>query len=175
MTTKYPAEFACPQILPYKIDVNMGVLRTPMESGHSRQRRMFRTMPHIFSLEFVLTVKELGRWQAWVNLFAYDYFNMNLESMYSGLADAETIPHTVRFISNLQIENVTQGYVRVRVQAELSPAFVTAGGPAVPTFNWVVAGDASSPAADWIIAGVPANPSLDNIIAGTAPNPAARF
>jgi len=171
---KYPAAFACAQVLPYHIDVNMGVIRTPMESGHARQRRMFRTMPHLFTLEFVMKAVELGRWQSWVNEFAYDYFSLDLESMYSGLLGQITIPHDVRFTSNLTIDNVTYEWVRVRVQAELSPAFAASLGPKLPTHNWVIAGHpAPPPPTDWIIAGEPPTPSLDTYYAGSPQYPAA--
>ena len=35
----YPQGFQCPQIKPYSIAVDMGILRTPMEGGNARQRR----------------------------------------------------------------------------------------------------------------------------------------
>jgi hypothetical protein len=117
--TTYPAEFQCAQITPYTIAVDMGVLRTQMEGGGARQRRLYRTMPTVYSLEFVMTVGELGDWQVWVNDHAYDWFLIdNLESYKAGLEGQVSSPHTIRFISNLAIDNPVYGWVRVKVQAE---------------------------------------------------------
>jgi hypothetical protein len=173
--TRYPSSFQCPQIRPYQIAVDMGILRTPMEGGNTRQRRRYTIMPSIFRLEFVMPAIDLGTWQSWVNAFAYDYFLLNLESMWSAFAGAVTAPHIVRFISDLDIENVVYGWVRVRVQAELSPNQYAIGGPLIPTYQWIIGGTPTAPAApDWIIAGVPQNPSTpDWIFAGTPANPAA--
>jgi hypothetical protein len=153
---EYPDSFQCPQIKPYSLAVDMGVLRTAMDGGNQRQRRRYRMMPHLFNLEFVMQALDLGRWQSWVNQFAYDYFLMDLESMWSALAGSITAPHLVRFISDLQVENVTLGWIRVRVQAEISPNQWALSGPVVPSYQWIVAGTAIAPASpDWIFAGGP--------------------
>lgn len=137
-TPTYPTEFRCAQITPYSYNVDMGLLRTPMDGGATRQRRLYRTMPHLFALEFVMTVVELGDWQEWVNENAYDWFVMGeIESMYSGQAGVTASPHTIRFTSNLAIDNPVLGWVRVKVSAELAPlasTVVLAGGamPAAP-------------------------------------------
>lgn len=118
----YPSNFRCAQITPYSVTVDMGLLRTPMDGGATRQRRLYRTMPHAFQLAFIMTVQELGEWQAWVNENAYDWFVMpKLESMYAGLAGAIATPHTIRFTSNLTYDNPAYGWVSVKVSAELAP------------------------------------------------------
>lgn len=134
-TPTYPPEFRCAQITPYNIAVDMGLLRTAMEGGNARQRRLYRTMPHTFALDFIMTVVELGDWQAWVNENAFDWFVMpELESMYSGQAGLTASPHTIRFTSNLAIDNPAYGWVRVKVSAELAPlsSTVAAAGMAIP-------------------------------------------
>lgn len=174
MAETYPAHFRCAQITPYRVQVDMGVLRTPMDSGLQRQRRLYKTMPHVFQLEFVMTVVELGDWQPWVNQYAYDYFVMpRLESWYAGAIGEISSPHSVRFISNLDIDNPVFGWVRVKVQAELDP-LQPLPGPAIPTNLWVVGGTPAAPSSPHrIIAGTPAAAPIDWIIAGTPAFPAA--
>lgn len=174
MAETYPAEFRCAQITPYRIAVDMGVLRTPMDSGLQRQRRLYRTMPHTFQLEFVMTVVELGDWQVWVNQYAYDYFIMpRLESFYAGRLGEISSPHSCRFTSNLDIDNPVFGWVRVRVSAELDP-LQPISGPTVPTNLWVVGGTPPTPSnVNTIIAGAPPAPGADAIVAGSPAFPAA--
>lgn len=149
----------------------MGVLRTPMESGLPRQRRLYRTMPHAFQLEFVMTVPELGDWQRWVNLYGYDYFTMNkLESYFAGMVGEIAAPHSVRFTSNLEIDNPVYGWVRVRVGAELDP-LQPFPGPVTPTNVWLIGGTPPAPSnANTVIA---AHNQTDFIAAGTPAFPAA--
>lgn len=142
----YPTGFQCPQIKPYSLGVDMGVLRTPMQGGNARQRRMYRHMPTVFRLEFIIQALDLGEWQSWVNRFAYDYFVINIESMWSGSSGVIAAPHLVRFISDLEMENVTYGWIRVRVQAELSPNQWSIAGPLLPTYQWIVGGTPGAPA-----------------------------
>jgi len=170
----YPKSFQCPQIKPYSLGVDMGLVRTPMQGGNNRQRRQYRHMPHIFRLEFVMEALDLGTWQQWINSFAYDYFILGLESMWSGNAGTITSPHIVRFISDLEVENVVYGWVRVRVQAELSPNQYALAGPGILTDAWIIGGTPAAPSADTIIAGTPAAPSMPEwISAGSPQNPAA--
>jgi hypothetical protein len=170
----YPDTFRCAQITPYRVTVDMGVLRTPMESGLYRQRRLYRTMPTVFALEFVMTVVELGDWQEWVNLYAYDYFTMNrLETYLAGKLGEISSPHSVRFIGNLEYDNPVYGWVRVRVGAELDP-LQPLPGPVTPTNLWVIGGTPPTPSnANTIHGGTPPAPSPDSIIAGTPAYPAA--
>jgi len=166
----YPETFRCAQWTPYQVAVDMGVLRTPMESGLARQRRLYRTMPTQFRLEFVMTVPELGAWQRWVNQFGYDYFTMGrLESYYAGLVGEISSPHSIRFISNLEYDNPVYGWVRVKVQAELDP-LQPLPGPPVPTNAWIIAGTPPVPSnaitiisdftlVDFVAAGTPAYPA----------------
>lgn len=169
MAETYPAGLPCVQILPYAYDVNMGVLRTPMDGGYSRQRRLHNVMPHDFKLEFVMAIADLYAWQTWVNQFAYDYFYLPLESMHSSLAGKVAAPTLVRFTTNLSFENVVYGWIRVRVGAELSPiAPATVTPPPDTSGDWIIAGRPATPSTpDTYTAGRPASPSNGNtVIAG---------
>jgi len=173
MSATYPANFPCPQLLPYDWAVNMGVLRTPMDSGHARQRRLFRTMPHVFQFEFMVPVALLGQWQVWVNDFAYDFFLMDGQSMWSSLLGVAVSPHSVRFVTDLEFNQVSRAYVRARVAAELDPRQQAISNPVIPSFQWIVAGTPQAPSIDGVVAGTPAAPALDRIIAGTPTAPVA--
>jgi len=169
----YPTEFRCAQIANYRVAVDMGVLRTPMDSGLPRQRRLYRTMPHTFQLEFIMTVPELGAWQRWVNAHAYDYFTMGkLESYFAGVMGEIATPHSVRFTGNLEYDNPVYGWVRVRVPAELDP-LQPFPGPIEPTNLWVIGGTPPAPSPNNVIAGTPPAPAPDWLIAGTPAYPAA--
>lgn len=171
----YPDTFRCAQITPYRVSVDMGVLRTPMEGGYQRQRRLYRTMPHVFALEFVMTVQELGPWQEWVNVNAYDYFEMpKLESMYSGMVGEIASPHSIRFTGNLEIDNPVYGWVRVKVSAELDPLQDANSGPIAPSDAWFIGGSPAAPSDDGDIhAGSPAALGPDRIHPGSPGRPAA--
>jgi hypothetical protein len=171
----YPESFRCAQITPYRISVDMGVLRTAMDGGSYRQRRVYRIMPHLFQLEFVMTVVELGAWQEWVNVYAYDFFTMpKLESMYAGKIGEISSPHSIRFTSNLEIDNPLYGWVRVKVGAELDPLQAANSGPLVPSDQWIIAGRPAAPSnANRIIAGSPGAVSTERISAGSPGQPAA--
>jgi len=173
--TRYPSSFQCPKIIPYAWSVDMGILRTPMEGGNARQRRRYRVMPHAFRLEFILSALALGQWQTWINSFAYDWFLMDLQSMWSAATGNIIAPHIIRFTSDLEFEDVTYGWVRCRVGAELSPNQYALGGPLLPTYAWVIAGTPLAPSLDgWVIAGDPTDPSSpDWIYSGTPQFPAA--
>jgi hypothetical protein len=170
----YPETFRCAQWTPYQIAVDMGLLRTEMDGGGARQRRLYRTMPHKFQLEFVMTAVELGAWQRWVNSYAYDFFTMaRLESWHSGTVGEISSPHSVRFIGDLQIENPIYGWVRVKVPAELDPRQAALYGPFTPPNNWLIGGTPATPSADTIGAGTPSTYPLPLISAGTPARPAA--
>jgi len=102
----------------------MGILRTPMEGGYSRQRRLYDVMPHVWAIEFEVKVAQLYDWQNWINQYAYDFFKMPLISWLSSQAGTKTSLHVVRFISNLEVELVIDTTVTVRVSVEASPSQV---------------------------------------------------
>ena len=174
-TPSYPSGFRTPLITPYSWDVGMGVLRTPMDSGHARQRRVHRRMPHTFAFEFRMTVQELASWQAWVNYFAYDWFDLRcVVSMYAGQLGKVASVHRVRFISDLSMTMLGHDVVSVKVNAELSPTQSAINGPVTPSYNWIVANDPAAPATpNWYVAGTPATPAPNWVIPGSPSNPTA--
>lgn len=174
----YPDNLASPQVKPYSYAVDMGLLRTPMEGGNTRQRRLYRTMPTLWALEFIMHAVDLFDWQTWADANGYDWFQIDLQSMYSGAAGKMTSPHLVRFTTDLQMENIMYGWIRVRVSAELSPFQATLfGAPPAPgpaQSNWIIAGTPAAPSSDTVTAGTPGNPSSDTITAGTPAYPSRK-
>lgn len=169
--TDYPSTLRIPEWTPYSLSVDAGVRRTQMDSGNSRQRRKYKTMPTTFSLTFVMTWKQLRTWQAWWNQHAYDWFNMPAVSALGDPASTsrtDCYMHTVRCISNLTISNSNvAAYCRVQCVIETRSSTQT-----LAQSGWIRAGSANNPSPDWIIAGDTGNPSPDWIIAGTPANPA---
>lgn len=166
----YPSTFRLPEWTPYNLEVDMGVIRTRMETGKSRQRRRYNNMPTLMNLTFVMTWKQLRVWQNWWNSVAYEWFDMPAISAYSeGKQDCDT--HNIRCISNLNISiSNVRGYCIVTCVVEINEEMHT-GFPNLIT-GWIRAGSAANPSSpDLYKAGSPGNPSPDWVIAGTPDNP----
>ena len=120
MAISYPKSFPDPLVNGYEISVNMGVIRSNMNTGTIQQRRKQKTMPTIFTLEFAVPLEILGSWQTWVNEFAYNYFTINIVSHLTGDTDSSCSPHVIRFITNLSLSPITSNVYSVTVSAELA-------------------------------------------------------
>lgn len=92
---------------------------------HQAQRRVFTTMPHAIALSFVMTVTQWGIWEPWVKSNAYDWFEIDLPSLYSGQLGKRLSPHLIRFTSGLSVINVTESSVQISVTAEFAPSMIT--------------------------------------------------
>lgn len=170
----YPLTLPLPLVAEYAVQTVVGVSAVSFERGNNRQRRTASRERHTFSLSFVLTTAQLWEWQSWANQSGYDWHLMNLESAYSALSGsgARLVPHYVRYISDITIETLGGGYLRVLVSAELDLGRVPASN-ITPTGNWYVGGTPATPAANTITAGTPASPAVNTITAGTPILPAA--
>lgn len=135
----YPRDFPPAQPEPYSWEVDMGILRTPMDGGNARQRRLYDTMPQRWALTFVVPIAQLYDWQTWVNVHAYDYFDMPMVSSLSSQAGTRWSTHTMRFTSNLAIDYAPHRCVNVRVEAEIAPpSYVAPVDPlAAADQNWI--------------------------------------
>lgn len=171
----YPGEFPLPQLSPYAYVVDVGLLRTPMDGGFARQRRLYDVQPTTWALEFKIPVRQLYAWQTWVNQNAFDFFTIRLASWLSSQAptdDGVLFPHIVRFTTNLEINLIERAVYQVRVGAELSPAQTSNFSP-TPDGNWIIGGRPPAPSnANSVIGGTPFVPSNANtVIGGTPANP----
>ena len=170
----YPSGYPKPLIDGYGISVDMGVVRTDMETGRAKQRRRFRSMPQMFSFTFVVPIKQLGPWQAYVNQYCYEWFELDATSyLTSSQLDDNCSPHVVRFTSNLEITPFTGESMSVTVTAEMAPVESFTTPPAALSQDWIVAQSPANPSVDWYVARTPSNASLDTVIAGSPRNPAA--
>lgn len=164
MPEVYPKTLPQPLLTPYGVEVDSGLLRTPMDGGLARQRRLYEVMPHSFTLEFLVPRSQLFSWQDWINRYGYDYVEMELVSWLS--ANKNCSVHFVRFTTNITYESVEGGYVRATMGAELSPAQVSNYNPPAQD-TWIIGGSPPFPSAGTVTGGTPANPPTDVVIAGT--------
>ena len=123
MATSYPDNLASPVISGFGISVGSGVLRSTI-AGSQVQRRAFATMPHTFRLAFSMSVTDWADWQAWVAVHAYDWFTLDLPSLYSGRLAAVAAPTLVRFTSSVAVTMLTGVHVQVSVAAEIEPSMI---------------------------------------------------
>jgi len=151
--TNWPQDFPCPLIEGFGAEAYAAVLRTPFQGGNTRQRRIHRQLPHAMQLTWVFKQDDYGLALNWMNVKAWDWFNIKLIRGREGY------------------------YWKVSVTAEWLPEQSDFGtnGSAFMSHDWVIAGSpraASSP--DWIIAGTPPAPSTPKVyVSGTPQAPAA--
>jgi hypothetical protein len=161
VTTAYPSSFPCAsRIEGHSAALSAGLVRTPMEAGNTRQRRTQRLLPHQISLVFMIDQALYGSWLSWVNAHAWDeWITMPLPGLLAGVAQTDTAPVPVRFMTDLQTELLTVSRLwwwRVRVSAEYLPQqsdFMIFNGV------WIIGGSPSTPATDSIIGGSPTSPA----------------
>lgn len=123
MATQYPSTLPCPLLDGFTITVAMGVIRSDQKM-HQSQRRVFNTMPHVFTLAFAMSLKQWAAWQQWVTDYGYSWFEMALPNFYAGEIGKVTIPTLIRFISPITAENISQSHVRLTVTAEIAPSMI---------------------------------------------------
>jgi hypothetical protein len=123
MPTLYPATRPDPVISGLGATVAMGVIRSDMDT-HQVQRRVFNTMPHAFTLSFVLTLTQWATWQQWALENGYGWFEINLPSLYAGNLLQNTSLAVVRFTSNFSATTLAADVVQVNVTAEMAPSMI---------------------------------------------------
>lgn len=173
--TDYPSTLPAPQIAEYGVGNQFGLSAVRFETGQTRQRRGAKRDKLYFVMSFVFTTPQLWEWQSWANQYGYDWHLMDLESHWSGLAlTAEsTIPHRVRYTSDITITALGAGYVKATVQAEMDTDTIPQN-VVVVSGNWYLAGEPATPSnSNNILAGTPSSPSANAIIAGSPSLPAA--
>ena len=178
MVERYPNSLRLPEYNPYQLEVDMGVIRTPIKLGFSRQRRRYMNMPTVLSMKFVMTWKQLRSWQRWWDTYAYTWFEMPAVTMYSAQPTQDCDIHLLRCIGDLRIEALSaRGYCSVTCQCEIDPDYgLTIQPPQPPqpsSGNWIVGGVAPSPSPDWYIARTAGNPAVDWVNSGTPSAPSA--
>jgi hypothetical protein len=166
----YPPNFPLPLLTPYTWEVDMGLLRTPMDGGMARQRRLFDVMPHTIQVSFVVPQAQLTAWQNWVHLHAYEYFQVELLTHLTPPNKCGS-SHLARFTTNLIFGTLTKGHLTCKVAMELSPAQISNYNPPASD-DWVIAGIPDVPSnSNTYIAGNPDVPSPGEVSGGTPDTP----
>ena len=121
--TAYPSDYPQPLIAGFSAQIAMGVIRAQGPTDQA-QRRVHTTMPHTFSLTFIMSVVQWGTWYQWATANAYDWFTMNLPTFYAGITEDTLSPVLIRFTSGLVANNVSGSDVQVTVTAESAPSMI---------------------------------------------------
>lgn len=168
---RYPQSYRLPDAS-YAMSMDTGVVRTPFETGHHRQRRRYKTLPTVVSVTFDIANSQKHSWLMWWNNNAFDWFEMPLPTLFEDLDHGENCKISiVRAISELEIRPNGPNHVRINALIEISPANSAAVATALDCF-WIIGGAPGAPAADTITAGAPGAPAADIITAGDPGHPA---
>lgn len=117
----YPATLPAPLINGYSLTVASGVIRSEIDTAQA-QRRVFSTMPHTYTLTFIMTVAQLGAWQQWADTYGYRWFEISLPSFYAGNDNLRISPVIIRLTSGISASNLSQDVVQIAVSAEMAPS-----------------------------------------------------
>lgn len=124
MPTSYPADLPAPLLEGFSGTVQMGVVRAEGATDQA-QRRVYASMPHSFSLTFVMSAAQWAAWYAWVSVYGYRWFLMDLPTLYAGLAGQDLSPVLIRFTSDISSGPVSGREVQVSVAAETAPSMIS--------------------------------------------------
>ena len=119
----YPSGYPQPLIAGFSASIAMGVIRAQGPTDQA-QRRVHTTMPHTFSLTFIMSVAQWGLWNQWVMANGYNWFFMSLPTFYAGLSSGTLSPVLIRFTSGIMANNVSGSDVQVTVTAESAPSMI---------------------------------------------------
>lgn len=131
---QWPKTLPAPDRDGYQYALEFGLLRTGMQGGYTRQRRTVFGMPASFALSFRMNTAQLGILQAFLHLYGYSWFAMDLVSGAARIVRpaSDCVLHKVRFVSNPTHDMVGPNVWRVSLQAEvqsmLDPRADTATG-----------------------------------------------
>lgn len=123
MTTQYPSSLPQPLLQGFSMVVASGVIRSDMET-HQQQRRVFSTMPHVFSMSFVMSIVEWEAWARWVDEYGFRWFQIDLPTMYAGRDDLDKKATLVRLTSIGAAAPVSGQHVQIAVTAEIAPSAI---------------------------------------------------
>lgn len=111
----YPSTLPLPQADVSEHVFHVGRTMTTFDSGHTRQRLKESDYRYVLTLNYVFSTKELAEWQVWTNKYGYSSFeNYRPVELWNGT----WLPLSMRYISDAQIEALSQGYFKVTIMAE---------------------------------------------------------
>jgi len=106
----------CPSISAFSYSVNAGIIRTSVATGYARQRRLFSDRPTTYDLTWTLTTDQLHAWEAFANKHGYGWHFL---PMVTGQCPVwHPSEHPIRYISDWQVDLLTENVWEVVVQAE---------------------------------------------------------
>lgn len=114
----WPSDFLpeVPLIDGFRINVDTGLIRTPMEDGQARQRRRFQGPPSTIPASWIMDQSELTFFKSWIaNLagFGASWFNINLD-MGEGISNYEA-----RIVGKPEYVPVSHNKWRARISLEV--------------------------------------------------------
>lgn len=125
MPEQYPSNLPGPTVNGFGATVASGVIRA--ESGsHQEQRRVHTTMPHTFTLSFVMSLAQWAQWQLWALEYGYRWFEIDLPTLYAGKLEESVAPALIRFTSEFNAALLAAEQVQITVAAELAPSMIAA-------------------------------------------------
>lgn len=123
MPTQYPETLPLPLFAGFSMSVASGAIRSGMDT-HQAQRRVFSTMPHVFSMSFILSLAQWDIWARWVEEYGYRWFEIDLPTMYAGRLDAQKSPTLIRLTAIGPAIPVSGQHVQIAVTAEIAPSMI---------------------------------------------------
>jgi hypothetical protein len=121
MPTAYPSTLPGVTLAGFGARVAMGVIRAD-DTTHEQQRRVFKTMPHTFSLAFVMSLVEWAQWKSWMTENGYRWFEIAIPTLYDGQVDGT--PAVIRLTSEISASMLAHDVVQVSVMAEMAPSMI---------------------------------------------------
>jgi hypothetical protein len=91
----------CPSVDQFSYTVDAGLIRTPMDTGHYRQRRRYSNRPTFYDLSWRVTTPQLHAVESFVQEKGYDWFLLPMVTGQQPLFEALDYP--LRFISDLSV------------------------------------------------------------------------
>lgn len=108
----------------YRFVVDMGLVRTPFESGATRQRRRYLNQPAVLSLAWDFNTAQMARFGAFADVDGYSWFRMNLPSIQTPGTEVEPAiyltPIDLRFTTNYVASATGFDRYKIEVGAEVA-------------------------------------------------------
>jgi hypothetical protein len=123
MPTQYPETFPQPLLQGFSMSVASGVIRSDMDT-HQAQRRVFSTMPHVFSMSFILSLVEWDAWARWVAEYGFRWFEIEIPTMYAGRETLDKKATLIRLTAVGAAAPVSGQHVQIAVTAEIAPSAI---------------------------------------------------
>jgi hypothetical protein len=108
----------------YRYSVDMGLLRTPFESGAVRQRRKYLNQPAAMSLAWDFNTSQVARFAGFADVNGYAWFDMELPTIQTPGTFADPpvylTPISLRFSTNYVVTATGFDRFKVEVGAEVA-------------------------------------------------------